>query len=143
MKYTSFNGGIETKFQFMAMLGNVTQLKYVVCILFILVFIFHSIAANNKELSSEYLNTPGYLHDNKIFVEQNQTFGIVCNSSKKIKACSNSSPYNAFFLSIVSLIKAGTKVAISLYQSKIHISVSLQLIWLMLVILGSGYVFYQ
>ena len=79
------------------MLRNVIQLKYVVGILFILVLILHSIAANNKELSSEYLNTPAYLHDNKIFVEQNQTFGIVCNSSKRIKACSISSPYNAFF----------------------------------------------
>ena len=61
----------------MTMLRNVIQLKYVVGILFILVLILHSIAANNKELSSEYLNTPAYVHDNRIFVEQNQTFGIV------------------------------------------------------------------
>ena len=79
------------------MLRNATQLKYVLCILFILVFIFHSIAANNTELSPERVNTPEYLHSNKIFVEQNKTFGIVCNSSKKIKACSISSPYNALF----------------------------------------------
>ena len=97
MKDTSLNGGIDTKFRFMTMLRNVIQLKYVVGILFILVLILHSIAANNKELSSEYLNTPAYVHDNRIFVEQNQTFGIVCNSSKRIKACSISSPYNAFF----------------------------------------------
>ena len=143
LKYTSLNGGIDTKFRFMTMLRNVIQLKYVVDILFILVLILHSIAANNKELSSEYLNTPAYLHDNRIFVEQNQTFGIVCNSSKRIKACSISSPYNAFFLSIMSLIKVGTKVVESLYQSKTHIAVSLQLIWLMLVIQESGNVFYQ
>ena len=97
MKYTSFNGGIEISFQFMVMSRNVTKLKYVVYMLFILVFIFHSIAANNKELSSEHLNIPGYLHNNKIFVEQNHRFGIACNSSKKIKACSISSPYNALF----------------------------------------------
>ena len=143
LKYSSLNGGIGSKFRFMTMLGNVIQLKHVVGILFIRVLIMHSIAANNTELRSEYLNTPEYLHDNKIFVEQNQTFGIVCNSSKRIKACSISSPYNAFFLSIMSLIKAGTKVAESLYQSKIHIAVSLQLIWLMLVIQESGNVFYQ
>ena len=81
----------------MAMLRNAMQLKYVVCILFILVFIFHSIAANNTELSPERVNTQEYLHSNKIFVEQNKTFGIVCNSDKQIKACSISSPYNALF----------------------------------------------
>ncbi len=55
----------------MTMLRNVIQLKYVVDILFILILILHSIAANNTELSSEYLNTPEYHHDNKIYVEQN------------------------------------------------------------------------
>ena len=125
------------------MLRNVIQLKYVVDILFILILILHSIAANNKELSSEYLNTPAYLHDNKIFVEQNQTFGIVCNSSKQIKLAQSLPHTMPFFLSIMSLIKVGTKVAESLYQSKTHIAVSLQLIWLMLVIQESGNVFYQ
>ena len=127
----------------MAMLRSVTQLKYVVCILFIPVFIFRSIAADNKELCLEHLNTPEYRHSNKIFVEQNKTFGIACNSSKKIKACSIYSPYNALFSTNWGLIKVSTKVAESIYQSKIHIAVSLQLVWLMLVIQGSGDVFHQ
>ena len=84
MKYTYVNAGIDTKFRFRTMLRNVIQLKYVVGILFILVLILHSSAANNKELSSKQLNIPGYLHDNKIFVEQNHRFGRAYNSSKKI-----------------------------------------------------------
>ena len=60
----------------------------------ILIFIFHSIAANTKQLRLGHDNPSSSNNDNKIFVEQNQTFEITCNSNNEIKACSFVTPNN-------------------------------------------------
>ena len=71
--------------------NTIMETKSICCIL---IFIFHSIAGDNKALGLEHGNPSSSNNENKIFVEQNHTFGITCNSNNEIKACSFVTPDN-------------------------------------------------
>ena len=109
----------------------------------ILIFIFHSIAADNKALGLEHNNPSSSNIDNKIFVEQNQTFGITCNSNNEIKACSFVTPNNSLLTITHNFNQTWSEGGRILSQLRILILESLLFSWLILMIWGGGNVFYQ